>query len=294
MSVDVTNKLLPLFELSPQDFEKLCLDLFTAEGGNYRLIHDGKNRWFDVSGEKAAANGISNTIAIEIKHRNVFHPESVRFFVDGLSKSNLHFDEYIFVTSAPITAEHRRTTHARIISNSKFNIQLLGQQEILQLLLKHPKIASKYFKSVSQKIFQRRLAVATSFAGILASLLSLLLTFLPLTQDKEKSSFESQIQSVETNLQGLKEMERNLGALKKELQATSDESAQIKRDYEAALKLKAITSEQLEQINKAVNSKTATDTALNYFFGFLLGVAGSILATVITDRWKARRELSGR
>ncbi|MCT8946812.1 restriction endonuclease [Pseudomonas iridis] len=294
MSIDVTNKLLPIFELSQQDFEKLCLDLFTAEGGNYRLIHDDKNRWFDVSGEKAAANGISNTVAIEIKHRNAFHPESVRFFVDGLSKSNLHFDEYIFVTSAPITAEHRRTTNTRIISNSKFNIQLLGQQEILQLLLKHPKIASKYFKNVSQKIFQRRLAVATSSAGILASVLSLLLTFLPLTEDKEKSSFESQIQSVETNLQGLKEMERNLGALKKELQATSDESAQIKKDYEAALKLKAITSEQLEQINKAVNSQSATDTALNYFFGFLLGVAGSILATVITDRWKARRELSGR
>ncbi|NWC43933.1 restriction endonuclease [Pseudomonas edaphica] len=290
----MTNKLFPIFELSPQDFEKLCLDVFTAEGGSYRLIHDDKNRWFDVFGEKPVASGICSTVAVEIKHRKAFHPEIVDFFVDSLSKSNLHFDEYVFVTSAPITAEQRRATHAGIISDSKFNIQLLGQQEVFQLLLKHPKIANRYFKSVSQKIFQRRVAVATSFAGILASVLSLLFTMIPLVEEKEKSSFESQIQSVETNLQGLKQMERNLDALKKELQATSDESAQIKRDYEAALKLKAITSEQLEQINKAVNSQTATDTALNYFFGFLFGVAGSILATVITDRWKARRELSSR
>jgi hypothetical protein len=293
MGLQMTNKLFPIFELSSQDFEKLCLDLFAAEGGSYRLIHDDKNRWFDIFGEKTAANGVSSSVAVEIKHRKTFHPENVGLFVDRLSKSDLHFDEYIFVTSAPITAERRRVTHAKIISNSKFNIQLLGQHEVFQLLLKYPKISTKYFKSVSQKIFQRRVTVVTSFAGISVSLFSLVLTIIPLAEEKEKSSFESQIQSVETNLQGLKEVERNLIELKKELQATSVESAQIKMDYEAALKLKAITSEQLEQINKAVNSQTSTDTALNYFFGFLLGVAGSILATVITDRWKARRELSG-
>ncbi len=133
----------------------------------------------------------------------------------------------------------------------------------------------------------------TSSAGVLVSVISLLFSIVPFTKDKERDSFESQIQAVEANLNSLKALERSLSALKKELQTTSEESARIKREYEEALKLKAITSEQLEQVKKAVSAQSASDTFLNYFFGFLLGVAGSVLATVITDRWKAKRALSG-
>lgn len=283
----------PIFELSPQDFEKLCLDLLKAEGGNLQLNSDEKNRWFDITGERPSPEGKPRTVAIEVKHRTTFHPEGLRLFVDRLSKSDMRFDEYVFITSSPLTSVHRQAIQSETIAQSGLNIQLFGQQEVFQLLTKHSDVAAKYFKEVAQKVRQRRLAFVTGSVGVLASVMSLLFSIGPFTKDKERNSFESQIQAVEANLNSLKALERSLSALKKELQTTSEESARIKREYEEALKLKAITSEQLEQIKKAVSAQSATDTFLNYFFGFLLGVAGSMLATVITDKWKAKRALSG-
>ena len=170
---------------------------------------------------------------------------------------------------------------------------MVDQKEIFNLLAKHPTVGAKYFKSVVQEVRRRRIAFAFSLIGVLASVLSLFLTIVPHKTDTDRDSFQSQIQAVESNLAGLKVLERSLSALKKELQATSEESARIKLQYEEALKLKAITAEQLEQIKKAVNAQSVTDTFWNYFFGFVMGVAGSMLATIIMDRWKARRALSG-
>lgn len=283
----------PIFELSPQDFEKLCLDLLNAEGGNLNLNSDQRDRWFDITGERPSGEGKSITVAIEVKHRTTFHPEGLRLFVDRLSKSDKRFDEYVFITSSPLTSAHRQAIQSEIIARSGLNVQLFGQQEVFQLLTKHSDVAAKYFKEVAQRVRQRRLAFVTSSAGVLVSVIALVFSIAPFTKDKGRDSFESQIQAVEANLNSLKALEQSLSVLKKELQTTSEESARIKREYEEALKLKAITSEQLEQIKKAVSAQSASDTFLNYFFGFLLGVAGSVLATVITDRWKAKRALSG-
>ena len=283
----------PIFELSPQDFETLCLDLLIAEGGNFWRNSDEKNSWFDIAGERPTPNGKSKTTAIEVKHRTTFHPESLRSFVDRLSKSSVRFDEYLFITSSPVTTEHRQAIKSEKIARSGLNISLLGQQEVFQLLTQHSDVATKHFKGVAQRVRRYRLTLVTSLAGVFVSVMSLLFSTLPFTKDKERDSFENQIQAVEVNLNSLKALEGSLSALKKELQATSEESARIKREYEEALKLKAITSQQLEQIKKAVSTQSTLDTFWNYFFGFLLGVASSILATVITDKWKARRALSG-
>ena len=283
----------PIFELSPKDFEKLCLDLLKAEGGNLKLNSEERDHWFDITGEKPSPEGKNRTVAIEVKHRTTFHPEVLRLFIDRLSKSDKRFDEYVFVTSSPLTASHREKIQSETTGRSGLNVQLLGQEEIFQLIAKHPDVAAIYFKGVAQRVRARRLTFVASLSGVLVSVISLLFSIAPFTKDKEHDSFESEIRSVEANLNSLKALERSLSALKKELQTTSEESVRIKKEYEEALKLKEITSEQLEQVKKAVNAQSAIDTFFNYFFGFLLGIAGSVLATVITDWWKAKRALSG-
>lgn len=283
----------PIFELTPQDFERLCLDLLNAEGGNLILNSDEKHRWFDITGERLSTEGNAKRVAIEVKHRTTFHPEGLRFFADSLSKSDSRFDEYVFMTSAPLTPANLKAIKTATVSSPSLNLVLLGQHEIFQLLEKHPKIAAKYFKEIAQKVRLRRLSAASSLIGIIVSVMSFSYTIITFDKDKEPDIFESQIQAVETNLDSLKALEHSLTALRKELENTSEDSARIKREYEEALKLKAITSEQLEQVKKAVSAQSASDTFLNYFLGFLLGAAGSILATIITDRWKAKRALSG-
>ena len=288
-----SNRTYPIFELSPEDFESLCLDLLNAEGGNFALNSGGLHQGYDLRGEKSSAEGTPIKIAIAVKHRRAFDPEGVWRFIERISQSGLKFDEYIFITSSPLTPEHLQAVQSQAAIKSGLNISLVDQKEIFNLLAKHPTVGAKYFKSVVQEVRRRRIAFAFSLIGVLASVLSLFLTIVPHKTDTDRDSFQSQIQAVESNLAGLKVLERSLSALKKELQATSEESARIKLQYEEALKLKAITAEQLEQIKKAVNAQSVTDTFWNYFFGFVMGVAGSMLATIIMDRWKARRALSG-
>ncbi|MEW9902353.1 hypothetical protein [Pseudomonas putida] len=77
-----------------------------------------------------------------------------------------------------------------------------------------------------------------------------------------------------------------------ELQEKSAETARIQLEYEDALKLRSFTDEEIYRFKKAASITNAMETFLNYFYGFIIGVFGSILATIVTDRWKARRALN--
>jgi tRNA splicing endonuclease len=281
------------FDLSPSGFENLCFDLLYAEGGNFWFNNDSNQRWFDIAGERFSPDGTTIKVAVEVKHRRVFYPEGLRFFVDQLSKSDLQFDEYMFITSSPLTTSQLKKLHSDIVSPTGLKISLLGQMEVIQLLEKHQDIASKHLKAVERAARKRGTWLAVSLIGIFTSVLSLKYATAPFTNDQERDSFKNKIHAVETNLNNLKGLEDSLIELKKELQKTSYESAKIKKEYEEALKLKEVTAEQLAHIKIAVSAQSSSDTLLNYFLGFILGVASSILATIITDRWKAKRALSG-
>jgi septal ring factor EnvC (AmiA/AmiB activator) len=153
----------------------------------------------------------------------------------------------------------------------------------------------KYFSSVRDRIKQRRIRTwvsAVILAASLAGLSNAIFYFLPVKHEP-KSELTEQVGAVEASLDRLRDLERSLKSLKKELQEKSQESARVTREYEEAMKLKAITAEQLDQVKKAVNSQTRMETFLTYFWGLLSGVAGSILATIITDKLKQRRVLQG-
>ena len=100
------------------------------------------------------------------------------------------------------------------------------------------------------------------------------------------------MKSVEDSLARLGDLERGLLALKVDLENKARESAQVSKEYEEAMRLKALTSEQLESVRRAVSSQSRSDVFWNYFFGFILGVAGSVVATILTDKWKQRRSLA--
>ncbi|MGM3216470.1 hypothetical protein ACSQ5K_14760 [Pseudomonas sp. PhalM4] len=122
--------------------------------------------------------------------------------------------------------------------------------------------------------------------------LSLLSTAWKEVIDPQPFTFEDRINAVEQNLQSLKSLEESLNDLKGELQRKSAETAQIQLEYEEALKLRSFTDDEISRFKKAASSTNAMETFLNYFYGFIIGVFGSILATIITDRWKARRALN--
>jgi hypothetical protein len=282
----------PLYELSGEEFERLCVELLMAADPQLTISAGEAPRWIDAIGIKKTPTA-PRSVAIEAKHRTAFHPEGLRLFLERLAKESRKFDEYIFITSSPIQDVHRQVVATQAAKSLNADIKLFGKDDILSLLDQHRHVAAKFFKTARKRQQKQKFAALVSSIAAAASV-----SFMAnLVHDSLRSRFEpsskltEQVKSVENSLARLRDLEQSLRVLKDDLEQKSTESARITKEYEEAMKLKALTADQLEQVKKAVSGQSGTEIFLNYFFGFLLGVAGSVLATVITDRWKQRREL---
>jgi hypothetical protein len=287
-----TSSPYPLYELSGDEFERLCVELLMAADPQLTISAGEAPRWIDAVGVKKVPGG-TRSVAIEAKHRTAFHPEGLRLFLERLAQESKKFDEYIFVTSSPIQDAHRQVSQSQSAMSLNGKIRLLGKDDILLLLDQHRHVAAKYFKTAHDRQQRQKLAALLSLFTVAVSVAvwaSLLYDSLR-SRAEPSSKLTEQVKTVENSLARLRDLEQSLKTLKDDLQQKSAESARITKEYEEAMKLKALTAEQLEQVKKAVAGQSSTDIFLNYFFGFLLGVAGSVLATVITDKWKQRCEL---
>jgi hypothetical protein len=258
-----------------------------------KLKVGARDSGFDLIGEYSVTPATVHAVAVQVKHRASFDIATLRSFLGRVERRGNEFDEYILVTSSPLNASVHQVLKSWTTAVSAPRVHLLGQQEVVELLQKNPAIANKYFPAVRRRVTRRRLIGAASGLGAAFSVLALILSLYETLVPKEKSTFQGQIFAVEDSLKGLRALEQSLQGLKRELEQTSEESNRIRREYEEVMKLKVVTAEQLEQIRKAVSSQSAWEVFLNYFFGFLLGVASSALATIIMDRIKKRRALSG-
>lgn len=289
MRTTVTAFNYPIFEINPAEFESLCLELLQAEGGDFRLV---RHFAYDIEGKRESAHGNEEKIAVEVKHRSHFQMEDLKQSVSKIQKISEKFNTFIYITSANISLSRRDIIQKLLETPSNLQINVLGQQELHALLSKHRAIAGKYFKTAIAKKNKRTLWLAGSSLMVIFSALSLISTTWKVVMDNEPTTFEDRINAVEKNLQGLKSLEESLKDLKAELQEKSAESARIKLEYEEALKLQSFTEEEIDRFKKAASATSATDTFLNYLYGFIFGVFGSILATIITDQWKVRRALN--
>jgi tetrahydromethanopterin S-methyltransferase subunit B len=281
-----------LYELSPEEFERLCMELLMAEDPRLTISAGEAPRWIDAIGVRGVSTG-SRSVAIEAKHRRAFHPEGLRLFLERLARESTKFDEYIFITSSPIRDAHRQIINSQAARSLNAEVKLLGKDDILLLLRQHHHVAAKYFKTARVRQRKQKIAalVSSLIAAVSAGVTGNLLYDSLFHRVEPSSKLTEQVKSVENSLDRLNDLELSLKSLKNDLESKSAESARITKEYEEAMKLKALTTEQLEQVKKAVSGQSGTDIFLNYFFGFLLGVAGSVLATIITDKWKQRKEL---
>jgi hypothetical protein len=282
----------PLYELSEGEFERLCVDLLVAADSNLTLSAAGSPRWVDAVGFRRTLQG-EHSVAVEVKHRTVFHPDGLRSFLERLSRENRKFDEYFFITSSPIPDGAQFVNLANVSNTLNAKVEVMGQRELVALLNAHPVVAAKYFKSARDRLRRRKIAGTLSGVAMATALGGLTGALIPYVQSKREpqSHLNEQVASVESSLARLNDVERSLEALKAELQQKSEESARVRREYEEAMKLQPVTAEQMAQVKKAVGSQSGMEIFRNYLFGFLLGVAGSVFATLITDWWKQRRAL---
>lgn len=96
----------PLFELSPKEFEDLCIDLVAASDDKSAAVLAGKSLCIDAVVAKGSKAGVTKS-AVEVKHRTSFQPSSLLAFIQRAAQEKEKFNEYIFVTSAPLTTSKR-------------------------------------------------------------------------------------------------------------------------------------------------------------------------------------------
>lgn len=107
-----------------------------------------------------------------------------------------------------------------------------------------------------------------------------------------KPPLQERIESVERALANLKDLEQQLTGIRKDMVETEQARKAIEEKYAKAKELEKLTDEQFEAVQAALRSQSWRRTLVDYLLGFILGVAGSLTASVIYLRLRQRRALS--
>jgi hypothetical protein len=270
-----------LFELSGEKFEQLCADLLNAEY-NYDkfFITSGPN---DNGVDILAVSGIKK-IAIQVKHRYKIVYKELEKEIERHKPLLEYHHEFIYITSASIS----RKTLNKVQSDK---IKILAQDDIIELLDKHSDIGQRYFTILEKKKKRNRTSFYASLIGVLISLFATFSTIYSEIQSKDKP-LKERINNVEQALNGIKGLEKDLESIKSDMIKTDLENKKILEEYEKMKGLEDIVIEKKESLNIVLNYEPWYKKALNYFFGLLTGIFTSIIASILYERWKLKRELN--
>lgn len=279
--MEKTNLKYQLFELSPQQFEELCADLLSAElQFDKYFITDGPN---DNGVDILALKGIKK-LAIQIKHRYRIVNNQLEKEIEKYKHLLEFHHEFIFITSANISKE----TINRLQSDK---IKIISQQELFNLLDKHADVAQRYFTNVEKKNKKNRQWLSTSLIGALVSIILSLFTFFTDINKKNKTLTEK-IDNVEQVLKGIKGLENDLESIKSDMIETDLENKKIMEEYKKMKGLEDIVNDKKESLNNILNYQPWYIKTLNYILGVLTGIFTSIIASILYERWKLKRELN--
>jgi hypothetical protein len=275
-----------LYQLSPFEFEQLAARLLASEGiGKVAYADGGIDPGVNLVGEQ---NG--DIIAVEVKHRK--RPLSVnelQKIIDKLGSSRYNPSRLVLVTSAKVPDSTK--THFRQ-SDQTASLRIIDRDEVLRILsadvgLQEGPIASaeKRRRRLTVEFWAGLIAVISSIGGVVTSSMSLILKPdpPPLTQ---------RIETVESAIGNLKNLEIELIGIKKEMIQTERAAGLIKKEYEDAKQLQRLTDKQFAAVRSALEQSSWQKSLLDSALGFALGVGSSLVANVIQTRIKQKRMLA--
>jgi hypothetical protein len=275
-----------LFQLTPSEFEQLAGRLLASEGiGKVNYVGGGIDSGVDYIGEQ---NG--EIIAVEVKHRErPLSANELRKIVGRLKSSRYNPSQLVLVTSAKVPDSTKSyfnqndpTAHLRIIDCDEV-LRILSLDDGLQ---EGPIAnAEKRTRRLTLKFWTGILLSMSSFGIGVASSTSLIFkpTPPPLTQ---------RIETVESAIGNLKNLENELIGIRKEMIQTERAAGLIKREYEDAKQLQQLTDEQFSAVRSALEKSSWQKALLDSGLGFFLGVGSSLAANVIQARAKQKRVLA--
>ena len=108
---------------------------------------------------------------------------------------------------------------------------------------------------------------------------------------KQPQPLDKRIQTVETTLTSIRDLEGYLGKIKDDMVATDVAARELNKRYAKAKELEKLTDSQRQTLKQILQAEKWWRTLLNYGLGFVLGVASSLIASILYERWKQTKAL---
>ena len=281
MTVDTNN----LYQLTPNEFEKLCAEILRAQGiERIELVGGPGDQGIDIIGETEGQQ-----IAVQVKHTRQLSPSIVHRIIDQVRASSYQPKQLIIITSAIISPSLRESIQK---TPSDITVRLMGQDEVLRTLNDHPEIQRLQVAPAQRRTIRQRRELILGFVGALVSIIAgLLSSGIFLFVQPEKPQLQERIEIVESAIGSLKDLGKQLIDIKGDMLETEKAAKIIEQEYAKAKELEKLTQEQFEAVKSALRSQSWQKTALNYGLGFVLGIASSLIASVIYSRFRQQRAL---
>jgi hypothetical protein len=155
------------------------------------------------------------------------------------------------------------------------------------------KFINNYIDYISHAKNRKEL-IYTLIFGLLGAAASMLFTItttlnIKLIHPNVHNSLSEQIKEVQSAINNLSSLETYLEKIKNDMTLTQEAKTKIEVEYNQAKELEKLTDKQIEAISLAVNKKTMFQWIMNYFWGFVLGVCSSLLASFVYGYIKQKR-----
>lgn len=276
--------------LSANAFEELCLALLVA--AKYELVPSGREeqRYGDFKGTTPGSEG-AKSLTVEVKHRDKFDAVSLRQFLR--SAVEINSEQLLYVTSAPIDHNFSSGEPSTWVPHGK-KLTLIGREELRKMLLNYPAISERFFAPAKKRDRLSRAKISASLVVLVMGAISAFVSlYLTLKDTTTAATLPAQIAAVQQSLDNIRNLQSGLRVLQKNLDDTAVESRQIELEYSKAQQLKNLTSADLEEVKEALNHSSWKEKLLDGFIGFVIGVAGSLVAAWLYERWTRWSERRG-
>ncbi len=281
-------KLLPnnsdvIYDLKPRTFEQMVAQLLQAEG-----YHLSDNITLPPVVDFLATKD-EKTFAVLVKHRQTLSADEVGEFFNRRSLLEINVpQELIFVTSARLQQSQVQRMQ---ITNLGYALQIISHDDLMQLIAKHGEVAKRFLRPIRWERSLRRISLVLSIVcfavgisgGVLVKKFSA----------KTGNQLDERIQTVESALSNLRDLESSLNKVKDDMVATEHATVEANKKYEQAQEMLKLTEPQVNALKQTLQPAVKWwYKPFDYLMGFLIGVASSIVAALLIIRWQRKTELS--
>lgn len=277
-----------LFELQPDEFEKLCLRLLETLG--FKMITKMKPSigvGFDFQGQLYENDKVKNA-AIIIKHKLELSKEDILKISSDFFRIGTFNDIFVLITSSKITDSIQEIADNYL--KKKGEIRIIDQDEMLSLINDSLEIVDDFFSSIKKKLYRKKIELSLSIVGTIIGIIGVIISSLQKFV-LVREPLDVRINKVESAINSIKDLESYLKDIKTEMIEKEKSTKLINEEYKKAKVLEALTKEQLETIRLALKTQNLKDIIFNLFMGFILGIGSSFLASILNEKRKHYRAL---